>query len=84
MSLDLSLTNSEEILKSTTRDFITREITKEVLQSLIASGTGYTETIRKKVADIGWFGIIIPEQFGGIEYPLTSAGVSRAAGPLPF
>jgi alkylation response protein AidB-like acyl-CoA dehydrogenase len=86
MSLDLSLSNSEEILKSTTRDFLFREIPKETLQSFLDSDTGYTETIRRKVADIGWFGIIIPEKFGGIGYPLTSAGIlfeTLGSCPLP-
>jgi len=42
--------------------------------------------IRQKVADIGWFGIIIPEKFGGIGYPLTSAGIlfeTLGSCPLP-
>ncbi|MBU4316770.1 MAG: acyl-CoA/acyl-ACP dehydrogenase [Proteobacteria bacterium] len=85
MGLDLSLTKSEQILKSTTRDFLSREISRDSLQALLDSETGYTETIRKKVADIGWFGIIIPESLGGIGYPLTSAGVLfEALGSLPL
>lgn len=86
MSLDLSLTKSEEILKSTTLDFLEREIPKETLETLLDSDTGYTDTIRKKVADIGWFGVIIPESYGGIGYPLTTAGVlfeALGSWPLP-
>lgn len=86
MSLDLSLTKSEEILKTTTLDFLEREISKETLESLLASDTGLTETIRKKTADIGWLGIIVPEKYGGIGYPLTSAGVlfeALGTKPLP-
>jgi len=86
MSLDLSLTNSEEILKSTTRDFLFREIPKETLHSLLDSDTGSTEIIHRKAADIGWFGIIVPEKYGGIGYPLTSAGVlfeTLGSCPLP-
>jgi len=86
MSLDLSLTKDQEILKQTTHDFMDREIDKESLESLLASDTGDTETIREKVSDIGWFGIVIPEQFGGIGYTLTSAGIlfeALGSRPLP-
>lgn len=86
MALDLSLTKSEEILKTTTLDFLDREISKETLESLLASDTGFTETIWEKTADIGWLGIIIPEEYGGIGYPSTSAGVlfeTLGTRPLP-
>ncbi|MEE8399396.1 MAG: acyl-CoA dehydrogenase family protein [Desulfobacterales bacterium] len=86
MSLDLSLTKSEEMLKSTTLDFLEREIPRETLEALLDSDTGTTETILKKVADIGWLGLIIPEEYGGIGYPLTTAGVlfeALGSWPLP-
>jgi len=86
MSLDLSLTKEEDILRQTTHDFMNREIDKGTLESLLASDTGDTEAIRKKVSDIGWFGIVVPEQYGGIGYPLTSAGVlfeALGSRPLP-
>ena len=86
MTLDLRLTKSEEILKTTTLDFLDREISKETLESLLESDTGCTETIWKKIADIGWLGVIIPQEYGGIGYPLTSAGVlfeTLGTRPLP-
>jgi len=84
--LNLSLTKSEEILRATTRDFLDREISKEMLESLLESDTGCTERIWQKVAEIGWLGILVPEQYGGIGYPLISAGVlfeTMGARPLP-
>ena len=86
MGLNLSLTQSEEILKSTTMDFLDREISKETLESLLGSDTGWTERIVQKTAEIGWLGIIVPEAYGGIGYPLTSAGVlfeTIGTRPLP-
>lgn len=86
MALNISLTQSEEILKKTTQDFLDREIPKEVLESLLDSDTGCTDKILKKVAEIGWLGIIVPEEYDGIGYPLTSAGVlfeTIGTHPLP-
>jgi alkylation response protein AidB-like acyl-CoA dehydrogenase len=86
MSLDLSLTESEEILNSTVQNFLQREVPKETLQSLLDSDTGYTEEIWKKAVDMGWLGILIPEEYGGTGYPFTTAGVlfeALGSAPLP-
>jgi len=86
MSLDLSLTESEEMLKKTALDFMRRDAPKEVVQALQETDTGCTEEIWQKMAELGWLGVIVPERYGGAENPLTSAGVLLEAlgtGPLP-
>ena len=86
MSLDLSLSENEEMLKNTALSFLEREVPKDVMMDIHDSDTGYTEDIWQKMVDMGWLGIIIPEEYGGVEYPLTSAGVlfeTLGTGPLP-
>lgn len=86
MSLDLSLNESEEILRTTALNFLERDIPKETLQKLLDTDTGYSDEIWKKVVGMGWLGIIIPEEYGGTGYPLTTAGVlfeALGSGPLP-
>ena len=86
MSLDVNLTESEEMLKATALDFMKRDAPKEVIQHLQETDTGFTDELWSKVVAMGWMGIIIPEQYGGAGNPLTSAGVlfeAIGAGPLP-
>jgi alkylation response protein AidB-like acyl-CoA dehydrogenase len=86
MNLDIRLTESEEILKTAAINFMKRDISKETLMALHDSDTGFNEDIWKKVVDMGWLGIVIPEEFGGTGYPLTTAGVlfeALGTGPLP-
>lgn len=86
MNLDLGLTESEEMLKKAALDFLRRDAPKEVIQALQETDTGYTEELWRKVVEIGWLGVIIPEQYGGTESLLTSAGVlfeALGTGPLP-
>ncbi|MFQ5904259.1 MAG: acyl-CoA dehydrogenase family protein, partial [Candidatus Binatia bacterium] len=76
MALDLELTEIEEMLRDTALRFIARDLSEEKIQSLLEkTDTGYTEEIWQKATEMGWLGIIIPEQYGGTEVPLTSAGV---------
>ncbi len=86
MSLDLALTESEEMLKKTALDFMHRDAPKEVVQALQETDTGYTKELWRKVVEMGWLGIIIPEEYGGTGSTLTSAGVlfeALGTGPLP-
>ncbi len=86
MKLDLALNESEEMLKKAALDFMRRDAPKEVIQTIQETDTGYTKELWKKGVGMGWLGIIIPEQYGGTENPLTSAGVlfeALGTGPLP-
>lgn len=86
MSLDLTLSESEQMLKKTALDFMHRDAPKGVVQVLQETDTGYTEELWKTVVEMGWLGIIIPEEYGGTGSTLTSAGVlfeALGSGPLP-
>ena len=86
MGLDLKYSESEQILRKSALDFLKRDAPKEVVQVLQETGTGITEELWKKVVDMGWMGIIIPEEYGGVGSTLTSAGVlfeALGTGPLP-
>ncbi len=86
MGLDLSLTESQEMLRKTAQDFMQRDAPKEVVQKLQETDTGCTEELWQTAAGMGWLGIIIPEQYGGTGIDLTSAGVLYEVlgrGPLP-
>jgi len=85
MSLDLNLTESEEMLRKAALDFMRRDAPKEVVQKLQDTETGITDALWKMAADMGWLGIIIPEEYGGTGNPLTSAAVlfeALGTGPL--
>lgn len=86
MKLDLGLSENEEMLKKTAQDFMRRDAPKEVVQNLQSTDTGCTEELWQKMAELGWTGVIIPEEYGGTGNPLTSAGVLLevlGTGPLP-
>jgi alkylation response protein AidB-like acyl-CoA dehydrogenase len=86
MSLNLSLTESETILKNTAKSFLERDLPKDALHALHDSATGMTDDLWRKIVDMGWLGLLIPEDYGGVGYPFTSAGVlfeTLGAAPLP-
>ena len=84
--MDLSLTETQEMLKSSAKDFVHQEYSKEVLLDLDDGDTGFTQELWDKMATIGWLGIAVPEEYGGEGGTLTDAAVlfhELGRGPVP-
>ena len=73
--MDLSLTESQEMLRSTARDFVQRECPTSVAQELDGSETGFSPGLWRKMAELGWVGMIFPEAYGGMGSSLTDLAV---------
>ncbi len=86
MGLDLRLSESEEILKKAAMNFLKRDVSKETLEVLHNSDTGFNGEVWQTVIDMGRLGIITPEEYGGTGYPLMAAGIlfeALGSAPLP-
>ncbi len=87
--MDLSLTEEQRLLRSAARDFMEREAAKEALLEFEQSAFGCSDEAWQTAADIGWLGMLVPEEYGGSGSSLTDAAVvyeQLGAGPLsgPF
>ena len=84
--MDLSLTENQEMIKNSSREFIQREYPKETLLDLAGRETSYSPKIWDKMAAMGWLGIVIPQEHGGEGGSLTDAAVlfqELGRGPVP-
>jgi alkylation response protein AidB-like acyl-CoA dehydrogenase len=84
--MDLSLTESQRMLKNTARDFMTREVPKDVIVGLQRSETGYRPEMWETAAELGWLGMVVPPEYGGSGATLTDTAVlfeELGRGPLP-
>jgi 3-oxocholest-4-en-26-oyl-CoA dehydrogenase beta subunit len=87
--MDLRFTETQEILKKMAHDFLTTECPKTLVRELEKSEKGYSPELWKKVAELGWMGLIIPEEYGGMGYTfqdlvvlLEEVGRNILPGPL--
>jgi alkylation response protein AidB-like acyl-CoA dehydrogenase len=84
--MDLSLTETQQLLKSGVEDFITHESPREAIIELVQTDEGYSRDTWSKAAEIGWLGMVIPEEYGGTGSSLTDTAVVYEAlgyGPVP-
>ena len=65
--IDLSLSEEQEMLRKAARDFVSTECPKNVVREIEESEIGYSPEQWRKMAELGWLGIIFPERYGGAE-----------------
>ena len=84
--MDLSLTEDQKLLQNSTREFVREVLPKDVLLELDDVDVGYTDEIWRKVSNLGWMGMLIPEEYGGSGNSFTDAAVvfeELGRGPVP-
>ena len=87
--MDLRFTEAQEILRKMVRDFLATECPKTLVRELEQSDKGYSPELWKKMAELGWMGLIIPEEYEGMGYNfqdlivlLEETGRNILPGPL--
>jgi alkylation response protein AidB-like acyl-CoA dehydrogenase len=87
--MDLGLSEEQELLKNSARDFLEKECPETYVRQMEEDDKGYSPEIWRKMAEQGWQGIIIPEQYGGAGFGFLDLIVlleefGRALVPGPF
>jgi alkylation response protein AidB-like acyl-CoA dehydrogenase len=84
--VDLSLTEPQELLRTSARSFVEREAPRHALVASRRDGAGLATRLWRKAAELGWPGILVPAEYGGGESSLADAGVlfeELGRGPVP-
>jgi len=87
--MDFSFSEQQEMLRKIARDFLSTECPRESVHQLLKDKTGYPPELWNKMAELGWTGLVIPEQYGGIEGSFLDLSalveeMGRAALPGPL
>src|ERR1700676_1441262 len=84
--MDLSLNEHQRMLEQSIRSFMERRAPRSKIVALQRTELGYEPETWKMIAELGWLGLLIPEQYGGGGASLTDAAVlyqEFGRGPLP-
>jgi len=87
--MDFGLSEQQEMLKKTARDFFKTELPKTLVKEIAKDPKGYPPELWKKMADLGWVGLVLPEQYGGsgasfLDLTILMEEMGRACLPGPF
>jgi len=87
--MDFSLTEGQEMLRETARDFLATACPKSLVREMAEDQTGHPLQLWQKMAELGWMGIFIPEEYGGagmsfVDLVVLLEQMGRACLPGPF
>lgn len=87
--MDVLLTEEEQILKMSARDFFEGECPPDLVRAMETDALGYPPELWQKMAELDWLGLAIPQEYGGQGLPLAYLGIfmeelGRAIAPVPF
>jgi alkylation response protein AidB-like acyl-CoA dehydrogenase len=84
--MDLALNEHQQMLQQSVRSFMQRRAPKGTIVALQKSPTGFQPDSWSTIAELGWLGLLVPEEYGGSGASLTDAAVlyeELGRGPLP-
>ena len=87
--MDFNLTEEQEMLRKTARDFLTTTCPKSLVREMVKDEKGYPLQLWQKMGEMGWMGLNIPEEYGGagasfLDLAVLLEEMGRACLPGPF
>jgi alkylation response protein AidB-like acyl-CoA dehydrogenase len=89
MNVDFGLSEEQEMLKTTARDFLERECPISLVRDMEEDEKGYSPELWHKMAELGWLGLVFPEEYGGaggdfLDLTVLLEEMGRSLVPSPF
>ncbi len=87
--MDLGLNEQQELLKNSAREFLENECPETHVREMEEDEKGYSPVLWQKMAEQGWHGLLVPEQYGGAGFDFVDQMVlveelGRALVPGPY
>ncbi len=88
-NMDLGFSETQQMLKSSAREFLERECPHTLVRAMEEDERGYTPELWHQLAELGWLGLVFPEEYGGaggdfLDLAVLLEEMGRALLPGPF
>jgi alkylation response protein AidB-like acyl-CoA dehydrogenase len=87
--MDISLSEEQELLQGSTRDFLQQECPIRLVRAMEEDEKGYDPNLWRQMAELGWLGLVLPESYSGsggtmMDLVVLLEEFGRALVPGPF
>ena len=87
--MDFGFTEEQEFLRRTARDFLAECVPMRLVHDVMESSASHSPEVWKQMAELGWMGLALPEQYGGadlgmVELCIVLEELGRSLAPVPF
>jgi alkylation response protein AidB-like acyl-CoA dehydrogenase len=83
--MDFTFSDDQEALRDAVRSFLTNEAPSSYVRAMADDERGFTDELWGRVSEMGWPGLLVPEEHGGLGLGLVDmVVVMEEMGRLPF
>ena len=87
--MDFGFSEEQEMLRKSARDFLAKESPMTYVRHMMDDERGFRDEQWAKMAELGWMGLILPEEFGGagldfVDMVVVLEEMGRVVLPGPF
>ena len=87
--MDFALSPDQELLQQAAAEFLAAECPPTLVREVARDEDGYPRALYRKMAELGWMGLVVPEAYGGaglgqLDLALLCEQLGRAVVPGPF
>lgn len=77
--MDIALSEEQQLLKDSAERFIERDYTFDTRRRLVATEEGFSRENWRRFAELGWLGLAMPEDHGGLDGSMVDTAVLMEA-----
>jgi alkylation response protein AidB-like acyl-CoA dehydrogenase len=83
--MDFTFSDDQDALRDAVRSFLTQEAPGSYVRAMADDERGFTDTLWRAISEMGWPGLLVPEEHGGLGLGLVDMDVvMEEMGRLPF
>ena len=87
--MNFGFTEEQEFLRTTAREFLEQQCPMTRVRELMEGDLGHDPALWKQMAELGWLGLLLPEEYGGADLTFVDLVVvleemGRSLVPTPF
>jgi len=87
--VNFTLSEEQEMLRKMARDFLADKCPKTLVREMEEDEEGYSPELWREMAELGWMGMVFPEEYGGsgmsfLDLSVLLEEMGRACLPGPF
>ena len=87
--MDFGFSEEQELLRKSAADFLAKECPMSYVRQMMEDDRGYSDDLWNKMAELGWTGLIYPEEYDGaglaiVDLVVVLEEMGKASVPGPF
>ena len=87
--MDFGFSEEQEMLRNSARDFLAKECPMTYVRQMMEDDRGFRDAPWRKMAELGWMGLVLPEEHGGAGFTFVDLVVvleemGRVVMPGPY